>query len=128
MICKNCGAEVANNSVVCPKCGTPVMNGSGPATTSLAKAPNSIGGFVCSLVGLCVPFVGLIFSTVGLVLCIKGQKEVQKNPNAYSGSGFLTAGIILGIIGLVWAIGLIVYMIIAKAILEEAAEPFFMGM
>ena len=68
------------------------------------------------------------FQPIALVLCVKGQKAVRMKPNAYSGTGFLTAGLILGIIGLVWSIGLIVYMIMAKSILEEAAEPFFMGL
>ncbi len=130
MFCKNCGAEIANNAVVCPKCGVPVAgeNVQSQAAGVLEKAPNSISGFVCSLIGFCVPFVGVVFSTIALVLCVKGQKAVRMKPNAYSGTGFLTAGLILGIIGLVWSIGLIVYMIMAKSILEEAAEPFFMGL
>lgn len=111
MFCKNCGAEISDKSVVCPKCGVPVVDGPYPTQNpvQLAKAPNSISGFVCSLAGLFVPFLGLALSIVGLVLCSKGQEAVRKNPNAYSGTGFLTAGIILGIVGLLWAILLILY-------------------
>lgn len=122
MFCKNCGAEIADNSVACPKCGVPTVKGNHQnQPVSLPKAPNSISGFVCSLVGLFVPFVGLILSIIGLVLCSKGQKEVKMNPDAYSGTGFLTAGTIIGIIGLICSILLIIYTIIGGVILGGAA-------
>ena len=31
MFCKNCGAEIADNAVFCPKCGSKVSPQAGPA-------------------------------------------------------------------------------------------------
>ena len=126
MFCKNCGAEIAAHAAVCPKCGVPVVNGNGQnqTTAPLAKAPNSISGFVCSLLGCCVPFVGFILSIIGLILCTKGYKAVRINPNAYSGTGFLIAGFIFGVIGLIGSFGFLVYMIVAGAFLGGAAASF----
>lgn len=106
MYCKTCGAEILDGAVVCPKCGVPtnpssVTNGSAVATE---KAPNSISGFVFGLLGFMLdwfPIVGFILSIVGVSLCSKGKKAILMHPGRYTGSGFLTAGQVLGIIGLV---------------------------
>ncbi len=50
MYCKNCGAQIDDRAVVCPKCGVPVKN------TALDDAPNA-GFFV---LGLIIPLAGLI--------------------------------------------------------------------
>lgn len=119
MFCKNCGADIADNSVVCPKCGSNVNNGNyySYQPASVQKAPNSIAGFVCSLISLFVPILGLVLAIIGLVLCSKGKKAVSQNPAAYSGTGFLTAGTILGILGIVSSVLCIFYFAIAGAIL-----------
>lgn len=124
MFCKNCGAEVAIYAATYPKCGTPVVNENGPSQTAaaLTKAPNSISGFVCSLLGCFVPFVGFVLSIIGLVLCTKGYKVVRSNPDAYSGSGFLIAGFILGVLGLIGSLGFLIYMTIAGVFLSSAAS------
>lgn len=67
-------------------------------------APKSVGGFICGLLGFLLewfPLIGLILSIVGVALCSKGKKEVAKDPQAYTGTGLLTAGQVLGIIGIV---------------------------
>lgn len=124
MFCRNCGAEMADYAATCPKCGSPVVNANGRNQTvaALPKAPNSISGFVCSLLGCCVPFVGFILSIIGLVLCTKGYKVVRSNPNAYSGSGFLIAGFILGVLGLIGSLGFLIYMTVAGVFLSSAAS------
>lgn len=126
MFCKNCGAEITAQTAFCPKCGAPVANegGQNQASAPLTKAPNSVSGFIFSVVGCCVPFVGFIFSIVGLVQCAKGYKIVRANPNAYSGTGFLIAGLIIGVLGLIGSLGFLVYMIIAGIFFGGAAASF----
>lgn len=53
MFCKNCGAEIPDNAVVCPKCGVATSSEPKvtPTVTELQRAPKSIGGFICGLLG-----------------------------------------------------------------------------
>lgn len=126
MYCKNCGTQIEDNSSVCPKCGEHIIRTDypGQATIAKPKAPNSISGFVCSIVGLFIPFVGFILCIIGIVLSCKGKKAVTRNPEAYSGTGFLTAGLVIGIVGLVFSLITIFYFILAGAILGGTAMTF----
>lgn len=105
MFCTSCGAEILDGTIICPQCGVPTNS---IQTTTAApgskKAPKSVGGFICSLLGFLLdwfPLLGLILSIVGVTLCCKGKAEVAKDPQAYTGAGMLTAGQVLGIIGIV---------------------------
>lgn len=104
MYCPNCGAEIPDGTLICPKCGVPTSKNSTSTTSQIERAPKSIGGFICGLLGFLLdwlPVVGLVLSIVGVALCGSGKKEVQKNPSAYASTGLLTAGQVLGIIGII---------------------------
>ena len=51
--CRNCGAEIDDKAVICPKCG-------------VAQAPiaNDTGSFGWCVLGFCIPLVGLILFLV----------------------------------------------------------------
>ena len=49
--CKNCGAQIDDRAVVCPKCGVP-QNDTPPVVDNV--------GFCWGLLGCCVPIAGLI--------------------------------------------------------------------
>ena len=53
--CKNCGAQIDDRAVVCPKCGVP-QNDTPPVVDN--------GGFGWGLLGCCVPIAGLILFLV----------------------------------------------------------------
>lgn len=53
--CKNCGAQIDDRAVVCPKCGVP-QNNTPPVVDN--------GGFGWGLLGCCVPIAGLILFLV----------------------------------------------------------------
>lgn len=53
--CKNCGAEIQDQAVVCPYCGV-------AQETKPAVVDN--GGFGWGLLGFCMPLVGLILYLV----------------------------------------------------------------
>lgn len=53
--CKNCGAEIQDQAVVCPYCGV-------AQETKPAVVDN--GGFGWGLLGFCIPLVGLILYLV----------------------------------------------------------------
>jgi len=53
--CKNCGEQIDDRAVVCPKCGVPQQN-------QPTIADN--GGILWGLLGCCIPIVGLILFLV----------------------------------------------------------------
>ena len=53
--CKNCGAQIDDRAVVCPKCGV-AQNNTPPVVDN--------GGFGWGLLGCCVPIAGLILFLV----------------------------------------------------------------
>ncbi len=70
--CKNCGAEIDDKAVICPKCGV-------AQNTTPAVVDN--GGFLYGLLGCCIPLVGLI-------LWIVWRDSKPKSAKA-AGIGFL---------------------------------------
>ena len=85
--CTNCGNELDDRAIMCPKCGialTQTVANSGQ-TQSNGMA---IAGFVLSFF---IPLLGLIFSIIG----IKRSKETN------NGKGLSTAGIIISCVTMV---------------------------
>ena len=121
MYCKYCGNNIDENSKFCPNCGAnieaeQVGNTSSESTAYSApdysqsqyanytptytQNPNegqglAIAGFVCSLVSIFC--FGIILGIIGIVLSNMAKSK------GYTG-GLATAGIVMGIIGLVGAI------------------------
>lgn len=55
MFCRNCGAELNDQAVICPKCGT---------EQKPAASANDTGSIGWALLGCCVPVAGLILFLV----------------------------------------------------------------
>lgn len=53
--CKNCGEQIDDKAVICPKCGV---------SQQTAPAVVDNGGFGWGLLGFCIPLVGLILFLV----------------------------------------------------------------
>lgn len=51
--CKNCGSQIDDRAVICPRCGV-----------SLENKPVDNGGFGWGVLGCCLPIVGLILFLV----------------------------------------------------------------
>lgn len=51
--CKNCGEQIDDNAVICPKCGVSQQN-----------APEDNGGIGWGILGCCIPIVGLVLFLV----------------------------------------------------------------
>lgn len=56
--CKNCGAEIDDRAVICPKCG--VAQQTAPAVPPVVDS----GSFGWAVLGFCIPLVGLILFLV----------------------------------------------------------------
>lgn len=105
--CSNCGNELVDEAVICPKCGVSVENkvqannGSNDNSNGMATA-----GFILSFF---VPFLGLIFSIIGS----KRAKETN------SGKGLSIAGIIISSIAIFISIIFIVIAVVAFNTIEN---------
>lgn len=106
MFCKNCGNQIADAAVVCPKCGVPVAGKSiAPATE---QVPNHMVGavltalFCCQIGGI----VAIVYAAqVNSKLArgdVEGARAASKTANTWITVNIITGvliGIIYGIIG-----------------------------
>ncbi len=72
--CRNCGAEINEYALTCPKCGAQQRSESSPA-------PSDEGGFLWGLLGCCIPIAGLILFLV--------WKDTKPNTAKAAGIGAL---------------------------------------
>ena len=87
MFCNNCGNEIDDKAVICPKCG--VSTGLYvPETNSKKTNTLAIVGFVLSF----------LISIAGLICSIIGRKQCRETGEG--GMGLATAGMIISIVGL----------------------------
>ena len=131
MFCSTCGAEIQDSAVVCPKCGVPTSQADlmkAALDKPMEKAHNSVSGFVFGLLGFMLdwfPIVGFVLSIIGVSMCSKGKKAMRQNPGNYTGTGFLTAGQILSIIGIIMSSFVLIATIIWGIFLGEGFWALF---
>ncbi len=73
--CRNCGAEINEYALTCPKCGA-------QQRTEPSASPDE-GGFLWGLLGCCVPIAGLILFLV--------WKDTKPNTAKAAGIGALVS-------------------------------------
>lgn len=102
--CKNCGAQLDDNAVVCNRCGTSL------SAVQEEKGHHGLGiaGFVLSLLGM--QPLALIFSIIGLAV---GKRNGYK-------TGLAVAGLVISIISMV--IGIILYFSIIIPFIREVSN------
>ena len=125
--CKYCGSELNDETKFCPKCGAkieeiienndpiktvenglnnnPVNNNQtneikrDDVTGETKTNPAAVASLVCSLVGLII--AGLPLGIVAICLSVAAKKHIKVFPNE-KGSGMATAGLVIGIIDVVF--------------------------
>lgn len=123
MKCRNCGAEMPEGTKFCPVCGSSQVVNNGTQT-----APGAVVGFILGLLGMCFvwfPLAGLPLSIIGVVISGKGKKKVEMNPSGYTGAGLLTAGQVMGIIGIIISAIYLVILLIGGALIGGSLSSFF---
>lgn len=88
--CRNCGAEINEYALTCPKCGAQQRPESSPA-------PSDEGGFLWGLLGCCIPIAGLILFLV--------WKDTKPNTAKAAGIGALVC---VGVYVLLYALAFVV--------------------
>ena len=132
-VCKYCGGQINEGDKFCQACGASTEDAVETTTTvnrvetaqeqvnnnvvnNGTQTPSKTNGtaiasFVCSLVGILI--AALIMGILGISLSVTAKKHIKVFPNE-KGKGLATAGMVIGIIDLVfWFIG-----VIAKLIIE----------
>lgn len=87
MFCKNCGNEVSDNAVVCPRCGVQIKAMDNKSQTG--ENTIAIVGFVFSF----------LIALVGLICSIMGYKKSVNEGAPYK--GLALAGIIISVVSMV---------------------------
>lgn len=89
MYCKNCGAEIDENAVICPKCG--VATG-GNKKVSSNDAPSGGFAFLCFLIPL-----------LGLILYLVWKNEYPQKAHS-CGKGALIGVIVSVVISILYSV------------------------
>ena len=144
--CMYCGTQINEGETKCSKCGAEIENNvinnnketeekaiaenviENSASTIEANSTNetsnnqtvekaetngsAIGSFVCSLCGLL--FAGIIFGIIAICLGASAKNQIKEKNQ--KGNGFATAGIIIGIIDIVFVAIYIVFTFIIPKI------------
>ena len=108
--CKYCGSELNDGTKFCPKCGAKIEeiiennnqtneNKRDDVTGETKTNPAAVASLVCSLVGLII--AGLPLGIVAICLSVAAKKHIKVFPNE-KGSGMATAGLVIGIIDVVF--------------------------
>lgn len=126
MFCSKCGAEIDNQSAVCPKCGTPTASrpdSSGPSVsvnvspTVPVNVSNHLVGALISLFCCCLPG-----GIVALVYALQVNNRLAAGDVAGAQAASRTAGLwvtISMVVGLLFSLGYIVF--VAFGVLASAA-------
>lgn len=94
MYCYKCGNQIADNSNICPYCGTP-QGGHASGTYTAKSQYNTlcIIGFVLSCISLFIDSYGM-FSIIGTILSVIGLLNSKKRNE--KGKVFAIFGIVIG--------------------------------
>ena len=115
MICKNCGAEIADGSTFCTQCGAPVQQEQPqqpqqpqqPVYTAApaAQAPEGKPILILGILSLAlnsIPYVGWIAGLICAIICAKKVKAYLAAGGQLTGAA--KVGKILGTVGLIVSI------------------------
>ena len=109
MYCKNCGAQIDDQAVVCPHCG--VATGAGEPASAKAPASDDApsGGFLA---------LGLFFPLIGLILYLVWKDQYPRRAKS-CGKG--------AIIGVCLEVGLSILLIIFVFVIAgvAASSPYY---
>ena len=83
-----------------------------------SNAPYAVASMILGILGIMIYFLGPVLGTIAIVLQSKARRKIMEEPESYTGKGFCTAGLVMGIIGIVLG-GLILFLLIMLASMGE---------
>jgi len=108
--CSQCGSTLEAGARFCPSCGQPSQSmPMAPPQQYGANVQNqsadppgkgmALASIIVGVAGMCVPYGGIVLAIIGLVLGIVSKNKLSE---AGQPTGMATAGIVIGVISLVW--------------------------
>ncbi len=94
------------------------------------NAKGSVASMVCGIVGIvlsCVPVAGLVLGIIALVLSSKSKKLINGSNGTLGGKGMTIAGLVTGIIAVVFGGFYLIYYLIVVLILGTAGLTGVLG-
>ena len=70
MFCKECGKEISDKAVICPKCGTSTGGSSGLPTTDKSKTAALLLCLFLGGIGAHIFYLGRPGSAIGMIVCL----------------------------------------------------------
>ncbi len=127
MFCPECGAENPDEAQFCEECGAPLDQAAPKVEPAQPPAPQpapsrppaprpppgrepptsglAVASLVLGILGI-VQVLPVVGSALALLLGYMARSDIRDRPQALSGAGLATAGIILGWIGVgLWVLG-----------------------
>ena len=105
--------------------GPPVAPQPMPPMGQIPNAPGGLVSMVCGIVGVATGCLGLVLGIVALIHAKKARQALAQYPTGYGGAGMATAGFVLGIIatilGSLWMIYIVIWIVVAVALVANAA-------
>ena len=98
MFCKNCGNEIADAAVVCPKCGVSVAGKAVPAAGAAPVKNHMVGAILCTLF-CCLPcgIVAIVKASQVNTKLAQGDAAGAENA-AQSAKTWILVAVILGLV------------------------------
>jgi hypothetical protein len=94
--CPACAVQISEYEQICPYCNA-ILSSDGVYRGPLQNAPGAVASLVLGIVG--VLFCGVILGIIAIVKSNEARR--YRDDPRYTGQGMATAGLVLGIIGIV---------------------------
>lgn len=100
-LCSSCSTLSETEKTFCPECGTPFVKGPNPGATAKRSNGKALTSMILGICGLVL--FGVILGVIALVFALIARNEIDaENPPTSRNRGQATAGLVLGIIDIVF--------------------------
>lgn len=120
--CVNCGNQVLQEPRQCPNCYYPQRVPSSQSPVAQARPGTSglaIASLVLGILGLPPLLINVIASILGLVFGLISRSSIRNSGGGLGGGGLATAGIVLGLVGILLNLLVVVFLAAGVSMIEN---------